>query len=511
MCDSARYDVFSNIRAIPIAPPIPRPLAVPGCAPRSRAFERNGGRRLKVHLTLTLLVSMLTGTKESSSQKGVVLEVPHIAQRPDFCGEACAEMALRQLGRNLDQDDVFAFGGIDPALGRGLTTPELKRALERIGFLVGPVWHEVDARNAARDLESEWNQIHADLLSGTPTIVCMRYDESPGTTEHFRLVVGYDPRSDEVIYHEPASTNGAYQRMKRARFVDLWPLKYDTRRWTVIRLRMVPGDIRSTTRTRGHSPADYAQHVRALKQRVPRGFSVVLEPPFVVVGDDPIEKVKGHATRTVRWAVDKLKQDYFESDPGAILDVWLFKDRASYEHHTRALFGDRPTTPYGYYSARHGALIMNISTGGGTLVHEIVHPFIEANFDGCPPWFNEGLGSLFEQSHEAEGHIRGLPNWRLEGLKAAVRTGRLPPFEALLSRSTREFYEDDPGTNYAQARYLLYYLQEKGLLTSFYRAFRRDRASDPTGYATLKSVLGEQDISKFQKRWEEFVLRLTFP
>ena len=23
---------------------------------------------------------------------------------------------------------------------------------------------------------------------------------------------------------------------------------------------------------------------------------------------------------------------------------------------------------------------MNISTGGGTLVHEIVHPFIEANF-----------------------------------------------------------------------------------------------------------------------------------
>ena len=35
---------------------------------------------------------------------------------------------------------------------------------------------------------------------------------------------------------------------------------------------------------------------------------------------------------------------------------------------------------------------MNISTGGGTLVHEIVHPFIEANFPACPPWLNEGLG-----------------------------------------------------------------------------------------------------------------------
>ena len=41
---------------------------------------------------------------------------------------------------------------------------------------------------------------------------------------------------------------------------------------------------------------------------------------------------------------------------------------------------------------------MNIATGGGTLVHEIVHPFMAANFEQCPSWFNEGLGSLYEQS-----------------------------------------------------------------------------------------------------------------
>ena len=47
----------------------------------------------------------------------------------------------------------------------------------------------------------------------------------------------------------------------------------------------------------------------------------------------------------------------------------------------------------------HGGVIgqiMNIATGGGTLVHEIVHPYVEANFPGCPAWFNEGLGSLYE-------------------------------------------------------------------------------------------------------------------
>ena len=56
---------------------------------------------------------------------------------------------------------------------------------------------------------------------------------------------------------------------------------------------------------------------------------------------------------------------------------------------------------------------MNIATGGGTLVHELVHPYVEADFPGAPPWLNEGLGSLFEQSDERDGYIVGLTNWRL--------------------------------------------------------------------------------------------------
>ena len=52
---------------------------------------------------------------------------------------------------------------------------------------------------------------------------------------------------------------------------------------------------------------------------------------------------------------------------------------------------------------------MNISTGGGTLVHEIVHPFIQSNFPNCPSWFNEGLGSLYEQCRERNGKIVLIP------------------------------------------------------------------------------------------------------
>ena len=259
----------------------------------------------------------------------------------------------------------------------------------------------------------------------------------------------------------------------------------------------------------GFTDADYARHVERLRKRLPsKEFEVVVEKPFVVVGDGGRAAVESHARDTVRWAVTLLRRDFFAKDPAVILDIWLFKDSASYRAHARRLFGREPTTPYGYYSPAHGALVMNIETGGGTLVHEIVHPFVEADFPGCPPWLNEGLGSLFEQSGEEDGHIRGYTNWRLPALQRAVRRGGLTPFRTLLAMDGRAFYDDEKGTNYAQARYLCYYLQERRLLTRFYREFREHRAKDPTGFETLKRVLGETDMDDFQRRWEKFVLGL---
>jgi hypothetical protein len=250
-----------------------------------------------------------------------------------------------------------------------------------------------------------------------------------------------------------------------------------------------------------------------LRARLPRGFSVVIEPPFVVVGDGGADRVQRTARQVVRWSVDHLERDFFTRRPNRILEIWLFQSAESYSAHTRRLFDEQPSTPYGFYSSRHGALIMNIATGGGTLVHEIVHPFVEANFANCPAWLNEGLGSLYEQSAERDGHIIGQTNWRLAGLQRAIRAGRVLRFSKLLATSSDEFYGDDSGLHYAQARYLLYYLQEKGLLVRYYRQFLENRAHDPSGYRTLVSVLGESEasMSAFQTRWERYVLGLTFP
>lgn len=256
--------------------------------------------------------------------------------------------------------------------------------------------------------------------------------------------------------------------------------------------------------------ATYASHITKLKARLPRGvFSYVVQAPFVVIGDGPPETVQEHARRTVGWAVSLLRQDYFDHDPD-LLDIYLFQGKVSYDKYNRELFHNVPDTPYGYYSEVDNALVMNIATGGGTLVHEIVHPYIRRNFPTCPTWFNEGLASLYEQCGEREGHIVGYPNWRLEGLQDAIRAKRLPTLEALMRMNAGRFYADK-GVHYGMARYLCYYLQQRGLLRRYYRDFVKNHTTDPAGIQTLKQVLGEVDLNSFQKRWEGFVMSLSYP
>ncbi len=251
-----------------------------------------------------------------------------------------------------------------------------------------------------------------------------------------------------------------------------------------------------------------AERLRA--ERDGDGFTVVVEPPFIVAGDEAPAVVRRRARETVGWATARLKDAYFDADPPDPPTVWLFRDDASYRRWAKTLFDDEPDTPYGYYTAEHNALVMNISTGGGTLVHELVHPFIDANFPACPSWFDEGLASLYEQCGERDGEIVGYENWRLPGLQEQIEAGVNPSFKALLHTSRDAFYADETGVHYAQARYLCFYLQEKRLLHRYYAAFKAASDVDPSGYATLKTVLGTDDMAAFQREWEAFVLALRF-
>jgi hypothetical protein len=234
-----------------------------------------------------------------------------------------------------------------------------------------------------------------------------------------------------------------------------------------------------------------------------QGFKVLVEAPFVVIGDETLPKVKSRAN-FVRWVVRLIEADYFSKQPDKIIEVWLFKNEKTYRKGAKKFFDDEPETPYGYYSPDDNALVMNIGPGAGTLSHELVHPYIEANFPNAPSWFNEGLASLYEQPREREGHMWGTTNWRLPGLTSMIKAKKLPTVKALLT-TTREGFYEAPYDSYAYARFLCQYLQDHGKLREFYKKFVADK--DTTGQATLEAVLG-MELAAFDPVFQKWALGL---
>lgn len=246
-------------------------------------------------------------------------------------------------------------------------------------------------------------------------------------------------------------------------------------------------------------------HRRALVERLEgEGFTVVVEPPFVVVGDESPAKVRARASGFLRWAITLLEKDWFSKRPEQIIEIWLFKNERTYRRGAKRFFDDEPETPYGYYSPADRALVMNIGPGAGTLSHELVHPYMEANFPGVPAWFNEGVASLYEQPREREGKLVGTTNWRLPGLQRQLRDPGSPGLAALLATTTAEFYGADYDA-YAMARFLCQYLQDHGKLHTFYQRFVA--SDDATGQTALEEVLG-MSLAELEPRWRTWVLGL---
>jgi hypothetical protein len=252
------------------------------------------------------------------------------------------------------------------------------------------------------------------------------------------------------------------------------------------------------------SPEDLDARAKALAKKLDgQGFQITVEAPFVIVGDESATKVKSRAN-FVRWVVKLIEADYFAKQPDKIIEIWLFRNEKTYRAGAKKFFDDEPNTPYGYYSPEDDALVMNIGPGAGTLSHELVHPYIEANFPAAPSWFNEGLASLYEQPREREGHMWGTTNWRLPGLTSMIKKKTLPSMKTMLASTRDGFYEADYDA-YAYARFLCQYLQDHGKLHDFYKKFVADK--DTTGQAALEAVL-EMKLAEFEPVFQKWALGL---
>ncbi|CAN5747058.1 hypothetical protein BH20VER1_BH20VER1_32040 [soil metagenome] len=238
------------------------------------------------------------------------------------------------------------------------------------------------------------------------------------------------------------------------------------------------------------------------------GMDTLISPPFVLAGDGGVARLERYRDRSVLAAAEAMHRQFFRTRPDKPILILLFESEGPYRRLAKKWFGDDDVTRFGYFR-RDNIMVMNVGTGTGTLVHELTHALIRPDFPDVPDWFNEGLGSLFEQCTIEGGQIRGLTNWRLPALQKAIRADKLRPLRELIESD--HFYGDSHvGMNYAQARYLLMYLQEHEQLGMFYSQLKADHVDDPSGLKTLQATIAPDSLDPFAGKWRQWVLRLRF-
>jgi hypothetical protein len=194
-----------------------------------------------------------------------------------------------------------------------------------------------------------------------------------------------------------------------------------------------------------------------------------------------------------------LSVDYFDRPPDEPVVLLMSSSEKAYREHALRLDGRDTEAYYGYYWRPERRIMLNLATGYGTLAHELTHALAHFDFPMMPEWFDEGLAALHEESEFSEDglHLYGRPNWRGHLLAQALLGGRLQPLDGLLRSGGLR--PENEAVDYAHARYLCLFLQERGLLSAYYRKLRLARDQDPTGAETLQKLLNSGSLAEVDR------------
>ena len=165
----------------------------------------------------------------------------------------------------------------------------------------------------------------------------------------------------------------------------------------------------------------------------------------------------------------------------------------------------------GFYSPA-GRRLVAIDRGR-TLVHEFTHALHHADTAAArqvhPIWVCEGLATLFEASRITPSGLKPQLDRRLPTVQRALRSNKAIPLQRLLTMG-REAFLADAAVAYAQARYVMYYLHERGRLDDWYRRYKNTFSKDPTGLKAFEAALTSR-IFLIEPAWKKWVLSLRTP
>jgi hypothetical protein len=256
-------------------------------------------------------------------------------------------------------------------------------------------------------------------------------------------------------------------------------------------------------------PSDREQKIAQAKRELGTGASIaIVDDVFVLVGAPGWNGAALKASvKLVEQAVAAYQHDRFARGPSQAIAVYLFATADPYRRFCRASLHEECISPFGFYLSDERRMIMNAGPGLGTLTHELVHPFVEADFPEAPIWINEGVASLYEAPViPRDGEIRGVKNWRLPRLVKALssqteRDGA--SLDKLFRMPDDAFRSDHEDLHYAMARYACQWLDDKKQLWPFYHRWRDSFALDPTGEKAFREVTGSApaEASAAWTRW----------
>lgn len=191
------------------------------------------------------------------------------------------------------------------------------------------------------------------------------------------------------------------------------------------------------------------------------------------------------------------------------LSIYLFKDTGSYLSFWRS-YGARPPSPYGETFINSNLILVNLGLGLGTYAHEITHEIVHHAYSAVPYWLDEGLPCLYETPIYRNGEIQGANNWRVLELQKVMGTENYIPLENLIDgKIPNIWFGDRRHAPAAESKYVLYYLQEEGLLNNFLDVYRKTIAQDRTGKQALENIT-DKPIAEFEKGWLIWAKNLKF-
>ena len=204
-------------------------------------------------------------------------------------------------------------------------------------------------------------------------------------------------------------------------------------------------------------------------------------------------------------------RDLFQNKPRRPLFIVLLTagdSRKVFRRGVGGLFNPRAMTLFCSDMPVHKLLRLSVVT------HEFTHALhfadMAARHQQHPIWLIEGLATLFESS-DRNGKAVPRQSHRLAVAQQAAREGRLLSWPALMKLNHMQFMMRAQ-LAYAQARYMLFYMHEKGLLKRFYDEYtaKDNYARDRSAIDSFQVVFGKP-IEEVERDWKAWLLKQRVP